>query len=640
MKWLVAVLLFAATPAAAQTFAPPASNQQKIDQLLTLLRDPEIQGWLMEREEPREIDEGPGTAFAKWEAATHQRLRAAIIAAPRIPSEISKTATRIRGDALSRGYAPVLLMMGGIFLSGALAEAWFRRRRGTRSILDHFLPISVFSLAMAIVFFAIPWPPLGRIVMFSYLAAFVIYRLVSTSIGLAIADPRIRTRARLFFGMATFAVASAAAGQALGVDAAVRQAISYLFSFVLICIALELLWVTVKRRRAFRFALCLAAIATWIVWCVDLPGLFWLGIYAFLLPPLLRAADIATQATGLAADRPLANVLLVRGARALIISAALIWLAIVWHINDYSLARQSPEATALLYGLLKSVIVLIIADLTWHLARTAIEQRIKMPAVPGEDKNRHSATATRLHTLLPIFRNVLAVIVIVVTALTVLAELGVEIGPLIAGAGIFGVALGFGSQTLVKDVISGIFYMLDDAFRVGEYIQAKSYKGTVEGFSLRSVRLRHHRGPVFTVPFGELGAVENMSRDWGVVKFRVSVGYDTDVEKARKLTKKIGATLLEDPELGPLFIEPLKMKGIEEFGDYGMELSFGMTLHPSPMQSFIRRRANLLLREAFSENGIAFATPSVHVGGDERQAAAAAATAALMPQAKTTAPAP
>ena len=87
-----------------------------------------------------------------------------------------------------------------------------------------------------------------------------------------------------------------------------------------------------------------------------------------------------------------------------------------------------------------------------------------------------------------------------VAVLMALSSLGVEIGPLIAGAGIFGVAIGFGSQTLVRDVISGIFYLLDDAFRVGEYIQSGSYKGTVEKLGFRSVKLRHHRGPVFTIP--------------------------------------------------------------------------------------------------------------------------------------------
>ena len=99
-----------------------------------------------------------------------------------------------------------------------------------------------------------------------------------------------------------------------------------------------------------------------------------------------------------------------------------------------------------------------------------------------------------------------------------LSALGVEIGPLIAGAGVVGVAIGFGAQTLVKDIIAGMFYLLDDAFRVGEYIQSGNYKGTVESFSLRSVKLRHHRGPLYTVPFGVLGAVQNMSRDWVIDK--------------------------------------------------------------------------------------------------------------------------
>ena len=121
-----------------------------------------------------------------------------------------------------------------------------------------------------------------------------------------------------------------------------------------------------------------------------------------------------------------------------------------------------------------------------------------------------------------------------------LSALGVQIGPLIAGAGVVGVAVGFGAQTLVKDVISGMFYLLDDAFRVGEYIQSGSYKGTVESFSLRSVKLRHHRGPLYTVPFGELGAVQNMSRDWVIDKMSVGVTYDTDLDKVKKLIKQIG----------------------------------------------------------------------------------------------------
>jgi len=222
-------------------------------------------------------------------------------------------------------------------------------------------------------------------------------------------------------------------------------------------------------------------------------------------------------------------------------------------------------------------------------------------------------------------RNAVAVVLFVTVALVILGQLGVDIGPLVAGAGIFGVAIGFGSQALVRDVISGIFYLFDDAFRVGEYIQAKNYKGTVEGFSLRSVKLRHHRGPLFTIPFGELGAVENMSRDWSKVKFAVTVPYDTDIEKARKIGKSIGQELLSDPEMGPLFIEPLKMKGVEEFGAYGIVISFAMITLPTSQQSFIRRSAYGMLREAFQRNGIEFAQPSVQVGSSKTQEAQAAA---------------
>ena len=175
----------------------------------------------------------------------------------------------------------------------------------------------------------------------------------------------------------------------------------------------------------------------------------------------------------------------------------------------------------------------------------------------------------RIRTLLPIARNVLMIVIAVVAILMALSSLGVEIGPLIAGAGIVGVAIGFGAQTVVKDIISGVFYLLDDAFRVGEYIQSGSYKGTVESFSLRSVKLRHHRGSIFTVPFSDLGAIQNMSRDWVIDKITLTITYDSDVDMARKIVKKIGLELAQDPEFAAATLQPLKMQGIDEFGEVG-----------------------------------------------------------------------
>ncbi len=108
----------------------------------------------------------------------------------------------------------------------------------------------------------------------------------------------------------------------------------------------------------------------------------------------------------------------------------------------------------------------------------------------------------------------------------------------------------------------------------------------MESFSLRSVRLRHHHGPVFTVPFGELGAVQNMSRDWAIDKFLLRVPFNTDVAKAKKIIKEIGEQLKEDPEIGPQILETLKMKGVEQIGDFGIELSFAFTALPAGRPTF------------------------------------------------------
>lgn len=233
--------------------------------------------------------------------------------------------------------------------------------------------------------------------------------------------------------------------------------------------------------------------------------------------------------------------------------------------------------------------------------------------------------------MLPIFRNILFFLVIAVAAMMALAEMGVQIGPLIAGAGVLGVAVGFGAQTFVRDVIAGMFYLLDDAFRVGEYIQAGRYKGTVEGFSIRSIKLRHHRGPVFTVPFSLLGAVENMSRDWVIDKIAIGVTYDSDLALAKKLIKQIGLDLAKDPDLGPLILEPLKMQGVDELGDYAVQIRAKMMTLPGE-QFVIRRQAYTMIKKAFDENGIKFAYPTVQVAGDSAAAAAVAQRALELTQ--------
>ncbi len=132
---------------------------------------------------------------------------------------------------------------------------------------------------------------------------------------------------------------------------------------------------------------------------------------------------------------------------------------------------------------------------------------------------------------------------------------------MLAGAGVVGLALGFGAQALVRDVIAGVFYLAEDAFRIGEYIEAGgNTKGTVERITLRTVALRHHNGPLHFVPYGALGTVRNTSRDWVIEKFNLPLPIDVDSEKIRKLIKKVGEEMMADPEVGRFIMEPLKGK--------------------------------------------------------------------------------
>jgi moderate conductance mechanosensitive channel len=312
-----------------------------------------------------------------------------------------------------------------------------------------------------------------------------------------------------------------------------------------------------------------------------------------------------------------------RGIRVVLIVGAALLLARAWEFDLVEMSGRDTLLTRLLRGALSSVVILLIADLIWQVVKTLIDRRLGQAEASSPPGTEEAIKQARLRTLLPIFRNVVFVVLAAVAVMMALSALGVEIGPLIAGAGIVGVAIGFGSQTLVKDVFSGVFYLLDDAFRVGEYIQSGSYKGTVESFGFRSVKLRHHRGPLFTVPFGVLGAVQNMSRDWVIDKMNVGITYDSDFDKAKKLIKQIGRDLAEDPDFAPHIIEPLKMQGVEQFGDYGIQIRLKMMTKPGE-QFVIRRRALALIKQAFDQNGIRFALPTVQVAGHEEAGPVAA----------------
>jgi small-conductance mechanosensitive channel len=190
--------------------------------------------------------------------------------------------------------------------------------------------------------------------------------------------------------------------------------------------------------------------------------------------------------------------------------------------------------------------------------------------------------------------------------------MGVNIGPLLAGAGVIGLAIGFGAQKLVSDVFSGFFYLIDDAFRVGEYISAGNVSGSVESITLRNVMLRHHRGMLQIIPHSDLGAITNYMRGGIVVKFNMDFPYDAPIDKIRKIFKKVGKQMLENEEYGKDFIKPLKSQGVREITNSIMTIRAKFTAQPGT-HFVIRREAYRLITEALNAQGIHYAHRKVIV---------------------------
>ncbi|SDA92187.1 mechanosensitive ion channel family protein [Sinorhizobium sp. NFACC03] len=255
-------------------------------------------------------------------------------------------------------------------------------------------------------------------------------------------------------------------------------------------------------------------------------------------------------------------------------------------------------------------------------------------AMPGDSEDETMVHQTsRLSTILPLVRNLIFGAIFAVTSLVVLSALGINIAPLLAGFGVLGLALSFGSQTLVKDVVSGIFFIADDAFRVGEYVDTGKLKGTVERISLRSLRLRHQNGQIHTVPYGQLQAVTNFSRDWSTVKFELKFERDADPEKIRKAIKKVGLAMLEDPEIGSEFLVPLKMQGIQDVTENSLVVRLKFTARPGN-PSILQREAMKRLLPALREAGLDLASNAVTVRSGAAGAAEAEAAAANLALAK------
>lgn len=308
------------------------------------------------------------------------------------------------------------------------------------------------------------------------------------------------------------------------------------------------------------------------------------------------------------------------------------WVFLAWAVGvnlvDFASERIGERAVRIL---LDMGIAIAVGFLFWQVASTGLDLLAK--AGPSDQPS------SRILTFIPLLRAILVFFAVAATGMIILAALGVNIAPLLAGAGIFGIAIGFGSQALVKDVISGVFYLSDDAFRVGEYINVGKAEGTVESLSIRSMKLRHPNGPIFTIPFGEIGVINNQSRDWVMVKLDFLLDFRTDLRVAKQVVKKISKAIEDDPNLGGGLIQPLKFQGVKRMEPYGMVIGTKFMARPG-QQYELRREFYARLRDGFVAAGIQFARPRVFVDtanapdSVDAETLGAAATTVIQPDAE------
>lgn len=333
------------------------------------------------------------------------------------------------------------------------------------------------------------------------------------------------------------------------------------------------------------------------------------GLVRHLVPPMIGEGPVAERAY-VSTKRSY-----IRIGRVLMAGLVLILIARSWNISlaDFTSGRQG-FGTNLVEFLMMLAVGYVVYEVVslWINRQLAKEQTSAAPLDEESAGDGGGAGGSRLATVLPLLRVTAQIAIVVIFSLLAIGTLGIDITPLLAGAGILGLAIGFGAQKLVADVVSGIFFLIDDAFRVGEYVEVDGTMGTVEKISIRSMQLRHHLGLVHTLPYGEIPKITNFSRDWVIMKLRFTVPFDVDPEKVRKIFKKIGQDLWEDERFKGDFLEPFKSQGVSAIDDVGITIRGKFMARPGT-QFMIRKEIYNRVQDAFEKNGIEFARREVRV---------------------------
>ena len=274
-----------------------------------------------------------------------------------------------------------------------------------------------------------------------------------------------------------------------------------------------------------------------------------------------------------------------------------------WGLGTFDWLAGSHLGQRLVSSLLTLTVTLLISIAVWEAVNAAIQRHLTRLTQEAQ-----VARSARLRTLLPLMRSTLLITIIVVAGMMVLSEIGVNIGPLLAGAGIIGVAIGFGSQKLVQDLITGIFLLLENAMQVGDCVTVSGLSGTVENLSVRTIRLRAGDGSVHIIPFSSVTSVTNVNRGLGNASVNVAVAWHEDSDHVGDVLKEIVSGMQQEPAFAKQMLSDLQLWGVDKVDGASLTITGQVVCTDSGRWS-VQREFNRRMKRRFEELGIALYNP-------------------------------
>jgi moderate conductance mechanosensitive channel len=386
-------------------------------------------------------------------------------------------------------------------------------------------------------------------------------------------------------------------------------------------------FVAVMRNRlaaVWHYLAIVANLALWAIWALRIQnGYALLGRYAltalavFVIARAITVGalggmdkvfrlgpDVVTRFPGLEARANRYYPALRGLVSALILAVSVITLLQLWGVDAIAWFESGKIGASLVSALSTIAVAVIVALAIWESCNAAMDRHLARLA-----RESHYMRAARLRTLLPMLRTTLMLTILTVVGLTALSAVGVNIAPLLAGAGIVGIAIGFGSQKLVQDVITGLFLLLENAMQVGDFVTVSGLSGNVENLSIRTIRLRAGDGSVHIIPFSSVTSVTNTNRGIGNASVSVSIAYEEDTDRASEILKEIAAEIRKDRHFAGMMRGDLALWGVDKV-DGAMVTLVGQIECTDSGRWPVQREFNRRMKIRFQELGVQIAIPS------------------------------